>query len=134
MEHSTSGRKCPVIRPATEADIRLFYGRAEWSFRALAAELDGEVLAVGGIYYDGPNIVAFSSVKPGANLEYPFTAARMTRKIMEIVDGRACFAIASQKFDTAPALLERLGFERIEDRVYRWAKKSPAHSAPPARS
>jgi hypothetical protein len=110
----------PKIRPATHADLERFYGRFPWTFRAFAAELDGEVLGIGGIYYHREYVVAFSHAKDDAHQKYPFTAARMTKKIMGLVDGRPCIAIVSDTIPGAPALLERLGFEKTEGRVWRW--------------
>ena len=114
----------PEIRPATEADIRRFYGSVKWTFRAFAAELDGEVLAVAGIYYDWPHVVAFSSVKPGANDRYKFTAGRMVMKVMELVRARTCYAVIGPSFPESGKLLERLGFEHVEGRIYRWTPAS----------
>lgn len=111
----------PRIQPATRADIEAFYGpEFKWTFRALAAILDGETLGVGGIYYDGPLIVVFSSAKDGAIEKYPFTAARMAKKVMGLVNLRAvCMGQASDKYPGVP-LLERLGFKHVSGRVYKW--------------
>lgn len=115
--------RAPRIRPAVESDIRGFYKDGKWTFRAYAAELDGEVLAVGGFYYDGPHVVVFSSVKPGANEKYPFTAGRMVKKIMTLIEDMPCVALADDKFPDAPKLLERLGFEQVRGKAYRWVRK-----------
>jgi hypothetical protein len=113
----------PKIRPASREDLEKFFDKFPWTFRALAAELDGEVLAVGGIYYHKEFVVAFSQDVDNAHLKYPFTAARMTKEIMKLVDGRPCTAIASETIPGAPALLERLGFIHVEGRVWRWPKR-----------
>ena len=99
-----------------------FYGKFPWTFRALAAELDGEVLAVGGVYYHKDHVIVFSQSVAGAHEKYPFTAGRMTKEIMKLVNGRPCIAVASDTIPGAPKLLERLGFEHVEERVWRWRK------------
>ena len=116
----------PKIRPAVRADLEKFYDEFPWTFRALAADLDGEVLAIGGIYYHKDHVIVFSHIKDDANEKYPFTAGRMTKMIMNMVAGKACVAVASEMIPGAPALLERLGFEHIEARIWRWVKKKKA--------
>ena len=118
----SKGRE-PVIRLATEDDIRAFYGKVDWTFRAYVAELDGEVLGVGGIYYEDPYVVAFSSFKPEMR-KFKKTMVRSVRKIMELVKDRSCIAVASDKHDTSEKLLTKLGFERIDGRVFGWTPKS----------
>ena len=116
--HALSGGQ-PTIREATEADVRAFYGSVNWTFRAFVAELDGQVLGIGGGYYDGPSVVAFSSLKPEM-LRYKKTIVLGARKIMELVRGRSCFAIASEKHPGSERLLEHFGFERVNGRVFKW--------------
>ncbi len=108
------------IRPATRPDLEQFYGQFPWSFRAVTLEIDEEVLAVGGVYYDGGTTVAFSSMEDGTIEDNPMASARMVVETMKIISGRACIAIASDKFEQAPALLKRLGFEHMEEETYRW--------------
>ncbi len=114
----------PKIRPATKADIDAFYGvQKNWSFRAVVADLNGEILGIGGIYYPvshcGKVPVVFSEFRPEMR-RFPMTLARGALEIMNIVKGKTCFAVASEKFDGSCALLERLGFEHIGERTYKW--------------
>lgn len=112
----------PRLRPATRKDIEAFYGTVKWTFRAIVAELNGEVIGIGGVYYDGNKTVAFSSIKPEL-LRYKVTLVRGLKKIMDIVGPRECIAIADPKIETAPQLLRRLGFEEIGGGYFRWARK-----------
>ncbi len=106
--------------PATRQDIEQFYGPGfKWTFRAYAARDEDQTLGVGGIYYDGEYIIVFSSFKPEIE-KYPLAKARGLKKIMEIVGDRECYAIADANFPSAPELLERIGFEHVEGRIFRW--------------
>ena len=109
--------------PATRKDIETFYGpNCKWTFRACAARLGDETLGVGGIYYEGPHIIAFSSFKPELD-KYPVAKVRGIKKIMEIVGDREVYAIASEQYPGSGKLLERLGFEHIGERLYAWHKQ-----------
>lgn len=107
------------FRPATGQDIKKFYPDLRHTFRAWVAEDETGVLGIGGVYYDGPYIIAFSRFEPGLE-KYPLGKARGLKKIMEIVKDRHCIAIADEKFRDAPGLLERIGFKHVEGRVYKW--------------
>lgn len=110
----------PEIRPATAEDFEAFYGKAERrTARAYVADLDGKVLAIGGVYYDGANVIAFSSMASEMR-QFPLTIMRGARKIMDLVRGRPCWAVADDGYTNAPRLLERLGFSHVSGRVYRW--------------
>lgn len=108
----------PRLRPATRSDIIEFYGSVKWTFRAFAADLDGKVLAVGGIYYDGGNRVAFSSMRNEMR-RFPVTIMKGAKLIMTLLD-KPTIAIANPTEPGAPRLLERLGFEPRGNGVYEW--------------
>ena len=106
--------------PATRRDIEAFYGpEFRWTFRAWAAKLGDETLGVGGLYYTPEHVIAFSSFTPKMK-EFPLAMARGVKKIMAIVGNRPCYAIADENIPDAPKLLERIGFEHLEGRIYRW--------------
>lgn len=109
----------PIIREATEADFRQFYGKIPWTFRAYVVEIDGQIMGIGGVYYDGESIIAFSSIRPELK-RHKVTILKGARKVMGLVNGRACLAIASKDHAGSERLLEHLGFERVGDRVFRW--------------
>lgn len=49
------------IRPATKSDLRQFYGRdIPWTVRAYVADLDGEIIGIGGYYMVGNAAYAFT--------------------------------------------------------------------------
>ena len=106
-------------RPATREDILLFYPDQTHTFKAWVVENDEKVLGVGGVYYAGDYIVAFSRSEPELD-KYPLAKARGLKKIMEIVGDKSCLAIADERFPGSTKLLERIGFKHIEGRVYQW--------------
>ena len=109
--------------PATRKDIEVFYGpNCKWTFRAFAARLGDETLGVGGIYYEGPHIIAFSSFKPEMD-NYPVAKVRGIKKIMGIIGDREVYAIASEQYPDSHGLLKRLGFEHIGGRLFKWQQQ-----------
>ena len=106
-------------RPATRADIQLFYPDLKHTFKAWVVENEERVLGIGGVYYDGDFIIAFSRFDPELD-KYPLAKARGLKKIMEIVGDKTCLAIADEQFPESTKLLERIGFKHIEGRVYKW--------------
>src|SRR3990167_10019587 len=112
-----------TFAPATRADIAAFYGPDfKWTFRAFAARLGDETLGVGGIYYEGPHIIAFSSFKPEMD-NYPVAKVRGIKKIMSIIGDREVYAIASEQYPGSHELLKRLGFEHIGGRLFKWQQQ-----------
>lgn len=106
-------------RPATRDDILLFYPDLKHTFRAWVVENEEKVLGVGGVYYEGEFIIAFSRFEPELD-KYPLAKARGLKKIMEIVGDKSCVAVADEKFPGSGKLLERIGFRHIEGNVYKW--------------
>ena len=114
--HTTSRLK---YRPATREDIDLFYPNLKHTFKAWVVENDERPLGIGGVYYDGDFIIAFSRFDPELR-KHPLAMARGTMKIMEIVRDKPCLAIADENIPGSEELLKRLGFKPIEGRVYKW--------------
>ena len=106
-------------RPATRSDIQFFYPQMTHTFKAWVAEDDEGVLGIGGVYYQGEYIIAFSRFDKDIE-KYPLAKARGLKKIMEIVKDKPCIAIADERFPGAPELLERIGFKHLDGRVYQW--------------
>lgn len=111
-------------RSATRQDVTYFYPDIKHSFKAIVAEDDDGLLGIGGVYYDGLNVVAFSTFKPEIE-KYPLAKARGTLKIMEIVKSKPCVAVASDKIEGSEKLLKRLGWEHVEGRIYKWNHSAP---------
>lgn len=106
-------RSEPVIRPATYSDAVAYYGgppRA--SFKGFVAELDGEIIGIGGVFYEDGAAVAFSEMKEPMR-KYRKAKARACRILCDMFDGigRKVYAAACESEPTAPYLLVKLGFK-----------------------
>lgn len=102
----------PEIRPATNADLEAFYGvRPPATVRALVAELDGELVGIGGIEYVGRQRIAFCWVKPGLKV-YPLVIARAARQVLKMANGAPVIAFGDPEEPTSDRFLSRLGFEK----------------------
>ena len=106
-------RSDPILRSATYKDAVSFYGGTPpFSFKGFAAELDGEVVALGGVYYQAGAAIAFSDLKPAIRKHKRFMvmACKMLVNMFDELD-TPVFAVASSNEPTAPYLLIRLGFK-----------------------
>jgi hypothetical protein len=102
-----------VIRPATEKDARQYYaGRPMFSFRGYAAEMDGEIVGLCGIYYQDGIPIAFSDIRDALRPRKK-TLAKACRMLQRLIDkvGRPVYAVACGTEPTAPYLLAKLGFK-----------------------
>lgn len=117
MHHPGSSHSRPLehlIRPATRADLELFYeGRIPVSMRAHVIEVDGKILGVGGLYFESGYTVAFSHITDElrAHRKWIVKGARYLQRLIEQEPGTV-LAIASPREKTSEHLLQRLGFEQ----------------------
>lgn len=109
------------FRPAKPADLAKFMDPVPYTVKAVVAEHDGEVLGVGGVYYQGMAVIAFSEFDPKMR-RFATDMLRGARKIVEIVKSvRAPVYAIPGPFASAPVLLKRFGFEPIEEtNFYVW--------------
>lgn len=112
-------RPKPVIRYAKKRDIEALYPDASQTFRAIAVEIDGRTLGIGGVYYSGNVLVAFVRIEPELNL-YPVTIWRASKRFIGLIGGRHCIAFADEQKPNAVKFLERLGFQHVEGNKYQW--------------
>jgi hypothetical protein len=113
-------KKIPDLRPATTQDIAKFTdGKMKMSCKAIVADLDGEIIGIGGIYYTKENVIVFSDFTEKME-EFPFTIARAVKLIMNIVGNKTCVAIADEKHPGSEKLLTRIGFRHLAGRIYGW--------------
>lgn len=106
-------RSEPTFRQATPTDAVAFYGApAKMSFRGFVAELDGEVVGIGGVYYDNGVPIAFSEMRPPMR-KYKKAMAKACRILTRFFDqlGGRVYAVACSTEPTAPYLLAKLGFK-----------------------
>ena len=103
-------------RPATPADVRLWYPDMGPSMRARVCDMDGEPQGILGIALVRPYPCIFSAVNPPLRPHLKsITVMRMVKWLKSEVEARAVpvRALAEQGEEKAPALLERLGFSPI---------------------
>lgn len=70
-----------VIRPVTRADMEKFYGTHPRTVRAVAVELDGEVVCIAGVAIEKGRIEAFSDLREGVDVP-KITVYRYAHQIM----------------------------------------------------
>lgn len=116
-----------TIRAATSGDIATFYPDITSSFRAWVAEIDGEVQGIIGLALTRPYACIFSAVnEPLRPLLKSMAILKLIKKVESLFKTRGLpvMAIAEPDLMTAPVILERLGFEYLEqvdgDAVYVW--------------
>lgn len=101
------------FRKATAQDALEFYGKPPCnSFRGIVAVEDGKVIGIGGLFYEGKNLVAFSDMKPEMR-KHRKDMARSCRMLIDMVREakRPVYAVADPNEPTSPYLLAKLGFE-----------------------
>lgn len=102
-----------LIRQATARDARAFYGRDPiYSFRGYAAELNGDIVGLGGVYFEDGKPVVFSEIRD-AMRPHKKAIAKATRMLMRMLDdlGRSAYAFACPEEPTSGCLLAKLGFK-----------------------
>lgn len=117
----------PVIRPATRDDIDRFRGEYELgpSVKALVGDLNGELIALGGLAYCGGKVVAFLDLKPEARKfkKSMHQAALMVMEMAKAGGHRFVYANAEPGEPTAERWLTRLGFVPVDGSgKFRWPK------------
>jgi hypothetical protein len=102
-----------LLRPATRDDLIALQGKLpEHTMRAHVAEVDGKVLAVGGVYYVNGTTVAFSYLADEirGHRKSIMRAAKFAMEKIAALPGPV-YALCSRDEATAPQFLARLGFE-----------------------
>jgi hypothetical protein len=100
-----------VIRPATEQDAIDYWGcTPKSSFTGYVADLDGRIIGIGGVFYDGGVPVAFSEMKPEMRLHRK-SVARGVRVLEKLFNRHGMvFSFVNQDEPTALNLQTKLGF------------------------
>lgn len=115
-----------TIRPATVEDITAVYGEApKRTMRAFAAVLGDVPIAVSGVYYYPAQVVAFSKILP-EYAHHKMALARGAKRVLALLRdiNVPVLAVAEPDLSTAPAFLERCGFEYVmttsQGMVFKW--------------
>lgn len=108
------------IRWATAEDAYAYFGKApDFSMQAIAVLEDDEVIGLGGIYYQGPVVVAFSGTKKCLDRRTIIKALKMFKSML---DRKGCriYAVPESGFLTAPGFLKHCGFVPFNDTIYQY--------------
>lgn len=120
-----------VIRPATREDVEAWYGKGQKrSLRAIVGTLDGEVVAIAGVYRDKEFMVGIAGLKPHAR-HRKRDAVRMAREGVKLLQNYSLVvAFADKDEKTADGLIGHLGFEHVGPteygEMYLWTNKRKA--------
>ena len=105
-----------VLRPATRDDVKAMIADLPCRIRGYAAELDGELLGLGGLaFFPNGSVGAFLMMNDGAQ-RYKMSLHKAGLKVIE--DARRLgikrvVALAQPGVEPAVRWLERLGFEEM---------------------
>lgn len=108
-------------RPATRGDILEFMPTVPCTVRAEAAEQDGQVMGIGGVYYQAGRVFAFSHARDEMPKRERIKGARRILDIVRSVRGPV-WAIKGD-FETADRTLRHFGFQPVNDDYYIWRGK-----------
>lgn len=100
------------IRYVTRDDLSGWYEKVPGTMRAIALEVNGEVLAFGGVMRRDNQLVAFMEMKDEAT-KYPVSMVRAACKaIKEIIStySQPVYAVVDEEWKSAPRFLEYCGF------------------------
>ena len=100
------------FRPATRSDAVAWYsGSIPATFRGYVAEIDGEVVGIGGVFYVSGYPVAFSEMKTWKRLDKKSIACAI-RFMIDFFDKeyKTVYAFPSKDEPGARRLLLKLGF------------------------
>ena len=113
--------KIPLVRPLKRNDLGTFnhYG---YSVRGVVVELNNEVIGVTGILHSSP-LQAFA-VMTDELRKYPKTIMKVILSFKDIMQhyGTPIYAKCSETEKNSRKVLERIGFELIEGRFYKWSR------------
>lgn len=99
------------IVPATLELVKEFAGKPPpFTFKGHAGLLDGKVVGLGGIFFRDDVPVIFAEFTPGLARKHRAQAFRFLQEEFDKWTG-LLFAICDSDFDSAPGLLDRLGFK-----------------------
>lgn len=100
------------IRYATREDVARWYKGVPGTMRAIVLEVNGEVLAFGGVMRRDHRLMAFMEMK-GEAPKYPVSMVRAACKaIKEIIStySQPVYAVVDDEWKSAPRFLNYCGF------------------------
>jgi len=110
-----------ILRPATKDDFRQLYPeKLNYNFYGVAAEVEGKVVGLTGVYYNR-NWIAFARITDEAR-EYKVSIWRCALLLVDIMKrlDKPVFAVADPEIKDSDRLLLKLGFEYFGKDWYVW--------------
>ena len=117
-----------IFRPATLKDVEFFYPEGiPTSVKAIIAEHNGAVLAIGGLYKAGQQMVCFSGMVDDMR-RFPKQILKMARLVMKMCQLYPCvYAVASENEATSKRFISHFGFEPFwfstDGEIYVWHRR-----------
>ncbi len=113
--------KTPKIRMALKSDVIALYGEPlPYAIKGIVVDLDGEILGIAGVMYTYPKQACSTMVDKLRN--YPITIGKTAKRfsvILEGIDGDV-YAKADPNEKNSGPFLERIGFEKDDQGMYKW--------------
>lgn len=112
------------VRQATREDFDKFNITRQLTMKGIVGELDGEVIAIGGLMFHNGKVFCFLDLTKKA-LEFPVQLLREARTVIrnaELVGHQYLYAIPDNKVPNAARWLELLGFQEYSGGVMRWVQ------------
>lgn len=112
-----------TIRNATQQDVEDWFGeRPRFAVRAVVGELDGKVIAIGGVYREQRAMVGIAGLKPEMRSRKK-DIVRMVKAGLNILQNyNTVVALPDKNEPTADAFIRHLGFERTSEGIYTWTR------------
>ena len=106
------------IRPATTEHFERIRSKPEKTARAFAVVRGKDVLGIGGVYRDGATLVMFSELTDELRKDKR-SLVKLVRAVKPMLRPRT-LALADPDIEGSDVLLEHMGFEPLEGRIYQW--------------
>ncbi len=116
----------PTIRPLRSDDVTAYRGAPlRRTVRGFAAELDGRVVGIAGLSYDGAVLKAFSEFDPEMR-GYRVTMLKAAKRVLGLIGGCRPLAVVDGGDVRAARFARHLGFELLARHsrgdIYRWTR------------
>lgn len=109
----------PVLRPATLSDLVSFYGSAPaQSVRAVVADLDGVIIAVGSLVYLSGSVMGLKMEILPEMRRYKIVLHKGAKMLLDMAKKAGIPAVAAIRDASEPRSsqwMTRLGFEHVSD-------------------
>lgn len=109
----------PVLRLSTSADVKALYPeKIKHNIYAITADLDGQPVAIAGLYFDR-NWILFTKIQPELR-PYKLTIWRAAVELMKAIKAldKPVYAMADPSIPRSDHLLLKMGFKHLSKDWY----------------